>query len=60
LKGESGWKAKKLKEKGKTYNQVERKQNKETNKKSFKDINRERQCTNQPKAEKALERQRED
>jgi hypothetical protein len=29
-------------------NQVEKKQNKETNKKNFKDINRERQCTNQP------------
>jgi hypothetical protein len=34
-------------EKGKTNNQVEKKQNKETHKKSFKDINRESQCTNQ-------------
>jgi hypothetical protein len=40
-------KAKKLKKDGKTNNQV-KKQNKETNKKGFKDINRERQCTNQP------------
>jgi hypothetical protein len=40
--------SKEVKEKGKTNNQVEKKQNKETNKKSFKDINRERQCTNQP------------
>jgi hypothetical protein len=40
-------KAKKLKKEGKTNNQVERKkQNKETNKRSFKDINWERQCTN--------------
>jgi hypothetical protein len=45
--GERGWKAKKLKEKGKTNNQVENK-TKQTNKKSFKDINWERQCTNQP------------
>jgi hypothetical protein len=30
-----GWKAKKLKEKGKTNNQVEKKQNKERNKKMF-------------------------
>jgi hypothetical protein len=46
--GERGWKAKKLKEKGKTNNQVERKkQKKQTNKNSFKDIHRERQCTNQ-------------
>jgi hypothetical protein len=38
---------KKLKEKGKTNNQLE-KQNKETNKKCFKDINRERQSPDQP------------
>jgi hypothetical protein len=31
--GESGWKAMKLKEKGKTNNEVEKKENKETNKK---------------------------
>jgi hypothetical protein len=42
---ERGWKAKKLKEKGKTNNQVEKKRKKL---KSFKDINRERQGTNQP------------
>jgi hypothetical protein len=41
-----------LKEKGKTNKQVE------TNKKSFKDINRERQCTSQLYGEKALERQK--
>jgi hypothetical protein len=46
--GERGWKPMKLKEKGKTDNQVEKKTNEETNKKSFKDINRERQYTNQP------------
>jgi hypothetical protein len=48
---------KKLEEKGKTNNQVEKKRKKLT-KKTFKDINMERQCTNQLKAEKALERQR--
>jgi hypothetical protein len=47
MEGKRGWKAKKLKEKGKTNNQVEKEQNKETNKIIFKDIKRERQCTNQ-------------
>jgi hypothetical protein len=37
-----------LKEKGKINNEVEKNQDKETNKKIFKDKNRERQCTNQP------------
>jgi hypothetical protein len=41
LKGERRWKAKKLKKKGKTNKQVE-KTKQETNKKSFKDRNRER------------------
>jgi hypothetical protein len=46
MEDERGWKAKRLKEKGKTNNQVEKnKTRKQT--KSFKDINREKQCTNQ-------------
>jgi hypothetical protein len=45
-KGERRWKTKKLKEKGKTNKQVEK--NKTKKQKSFKDINRERHCTNQP------------
>jgi hypothetical protein len=41
-----GWKAKKLKEKGKTNNQGEKKTKQRNKQKSFKHINRERQCTN--------------
>jgi hypothetical protein len=43
---ERGWKSKKLNGKGKSNNQVEPK-TKQGKKKSFKDINREIQCTNQ-------------
>jgi hypothetical protein len=38
----------KVKDNGETNNQVERKKKKETNKRSFKDIKRERQGTNEP------------
>jgi hypothetical protein len=44
-----GLESKEVKGKGKNkYSSRKKKQNKETYKKSFKDVNRERQCTNQP------------